>query len=83
MIGSICVGNLGKMEAGEAPHFSIGADGGLRYDLRLYVLQVKKVKQKLLDEAHRSKYTIHPRSTMMYRDLKRNFWWPGMKREIP
>ena len=70
------------METGEAPHFSVGADGGLRYDLRLYVPQVEEVKQRLLDEAHQSKYCIHPGSTKMYRDLKRNFWWLEMKREI-
>ena len=57
-------------------------DGGLRYDLCLYLPQVEEVKQSLLDEAHRSKYTIHLGSTKMYKDLKRNFWWPGMKREI-
>ena len=33
-----------KMETGEAPHFSVGVDGGLRYDLRLYVPQVEEVK---------------------------------------
>ena len=71
-----------KMEAGVAPHFSIGVDGWLRYDLRLYVPQVEEVKQGLLNEAHQSRYTIHPRSTKIYKDLKRNFWWPGMKKEI-
>ena len=34
----------GKLSAGEAPHFSVGVDGGLRYDLRLYVPQVEEVK---------------------------------------
>ena len=62
-----------KMEAGEAPHFFVGVDGGLRYDMHLYVPQVEEVKQSLLDEAHRSRYTIHPRSTKMFKDLKRNF----------
>ena len=73
---------LGKLSVGEAPHFSVVVDGGLRYDLRLYVAQVEEVKQSLLDEAHRSKYTIHPGSIKMYKDLERNFWWPGIKRDI-
>ena len=34
----------GKLSAEEAPHFSVGVDGGLRYDLRLYVPQVEEVK---------------------------------------
>ena len=29
------------------------------------------MKQRLLDEAHLSKYTIHPRSTKIYKDLKK------------
>ncbi|RVW60165.1 Transposon Ty3-I Gag-Pol polyprotein [Vitis vinifera] len=32
--------------------------------------------------AHRAKYTIHPGNTKMYQDLKRQFWWSGMKRDI-
>ena len=34
----------GKLSAEEAPYFSISVDGGLRYDLRLYVPQVEEVK---------------------------------------
>ena len=71
-----------KMEASEAPYFSVEVDGGLRFDLHLYVPQVEEVKQSLLDEAHRSRYSIHPGSTKMFKDLKRNFWWPEMMKEI-
>jgi len=35
-----------------------------------------------MEEAHRSRYSIHPGSTKMYKDLQRNFWWKGMKTEI-
>ena len=35
-----------------------------------------------MDEAHGFKYTVHPGTTKMYRDLRRNFLWPGMKREV-
>jgi hypothetical protein len=31
---------------------------------------------------HLSKFTIHPGSTKMYRDLRENFWWSNMKGEI-
>ncbi|GKD57020.1 DNA/RNA polymerases superfamily protein, partial [Tanacetum coccineum] len=39
------------------------------------------VKELLLEEAHKSKYSIHPGATKMYLDLKRNYWWSGMKRD--
>jgi hypothetical protein len=40
------------------------------------------VKGMVLQEAHESKFSIHPGSTKMYRDLKHHYWWPNMKREI-
>jgi hypothetical protein len=35
-----------------------------------------------MDEAHCSRYSIHPGTNKMYQDLKKNFWWTRMKREI-
>ena len=35
-----------------------------------------------MDEVHASAYTIHPGSTKMYKDLKRYYWWDGMKRDV-
>jgi hypothetical protein len=37
---------------------------------------------KLMDEAHCSRYSIHPGTNKMYQDLKKNFWWTRIKREI-
>jgi hypothetical protein len=36
----------------------------------------------ILKEAHETAYSIHPSSEKMYQDLKKKFWWYGMKREI-
>jgi hypothetical protein len=33
-------------------------------------------------EAHELAYSIHPGSEKMYQDMKKKFWWYGMKREI-
>ena len=46
------------------------------------MLDVRELKKRILDEGHRSSLSIHPRATKMYQDLKRLFWWPGMKKEI-
>ena len=35
-----------------------------------------------MEEAHRSRFSIHPRATKMYLDLKRDYWWPCMKRDV-
>ncbi|XP_021991188.1 uncharacterized protein LOC110887941 [Helianthus annuus] len=56
---------------------------GMKYrNDRIWVPNTCGVKSLLLDEAHKSRYSIHPRATKMYRDLKQNYWWSGMKRDV-
>jgi hypothetical protein len=40
---------------------------------RLVVPFDLEIKKTIFDEAHMSKFSIHPGSTKMYQDLKRNF----------
>ncbi|GJY96417.1 putative reverse transcriptase domain-containing protein [Tanacetum coccineum] len=35
-----------------------------------------------MDEAHRSKYSVHLGADKMYYDLRDRYWWPGMKKDI-
>jgi hypothetical protein len=46
------------------------------------VPNLKKLKYKILREAHESAYSIHPGGNKMYHDLKATYWWYGMKRDI-
>nr|GEW00803.1 hypothetical protein [Tanacetum cinerariifolium] len=39
-------------------------------------------KDLIMHESHKSKYSIHPRSTKMYQDLRKLYWWPNMKADI-
>jgi hypothetical protein len=41
-----------------------------------------KLRIEILEKAHKTQYTIHPGSTKMYQDLKKIYWWSGMKRDI-
>ncbi|GKC73112.1 putative reverse transcriptase domain-containing protein [Tanacetum coccineum] len=36
----------------------------------------------IMHDLHKSKYSIHPGSDKMYQDLKKLYWWPNMKAEI-
>ncbi|GKE71513.1 putative reverse transcriptase domain-containing protein, partial [Tanacetum coccineum] len=36
----------------------------------------------IMNEAHKSKYSMHPGADKMYYDLRDMYWWPGMKRDI-
>ena len=49
---------------------------------RLVVPKKPDLRKQILDEAHLSKFSIHPGRNKMYQDLKQNFWWTRMKREI-
>ncbi|GJR86426.1 putative reverse transcriptase domain-containing protein [Tanacetum coccineum] len=35
-----------------------------------------------MHKSHKSKYSIHPGSDKMYKDLKPLYWWPNMKADI-
>ena len=35
-----------------------------------------------MNEAHKTRYSIHPGSDKMYLVLKKLYWWPNMKAEI-
>ena len=40
------------------------------------------LKNRILHEGHRSSLSIHPEATKMYQDLRKLFWWSGMKKDI-
>jgi hypothetical protein len=61
--------------------FHEDAEGTLWFKERLVVPMKEALKKKIMDEAHTPRYSIHPRSTKMYHDLRQQFWWTRMKRE--
>ncbi|GJW49781.1 putative reverse transcriptase domain-containing protein [Tanacetum coccineum] len=57
-------------------------DGALYYLDRIWVPLKGDVRTLIMDEAHRSKYSVHPGADKMYYDLRDRYWWPGMKKDI-
>lgn len=57
-------------------------DGALTYDGRLCVPNDDALKEEILSEARDTPYTSHPGSTKMYMDLRQNFWWESMKKQM-
>jgi hypothetical protein len=49
---------------------------------RLVVPVKPEIRKTIFEEAHMSKFSIHPDSTKMYEDLKQKFWWSNMKVDI-
>ncbi|TYK23828.1 reverse transcriptase [Cucumis melo var. makuwa] len=70
------------VETGQGEDFSISSNDGLTFEGRLCVPEDSAVKKELLTDAHISPFTMHPRSTKMYQDLRSVYWWRNMKREV-
>ncbi|KAI3721735.1 hypothetical protein L2E82_32753 [Cichorium intybus] len=49
---------------------------------RNWVPEVGGLRKLILEESHKSKYSIHSGSTKTYQDLKRQYWWLRMKKRI-
>jgi hypothetical protein len=71
-----------KIKAGKANCFRKDDQGIIWFNDRIVVPKDAEVRQQILDEAHLSRYSIHPGSTKMYQDLKQHYWWTKMKIEI-
>nr|GEW05259.1 putative reverse transcriptase domain-containing protein [Tanacetum cinerariifolium] len=49
---------------------------------RICIPLVGNVRTLVMDEAHKSRYLIHPEADKMYHDLRNVYWWPGIKKNI-
>ncbi|GJX03572.1 reverse transcriptase domain-containing protein [Tanacetum coccineum] len=49
---------------------------------RIWVPLIGDMRSIIMDEAHKTKYSVHPGADKMYYDLRDRYWWPGMKRDI-
>ena len=71
-----------EVKEGNQAEFGIHGDGVLRFRNQLCVPNNIELKREIMEEAHKSAYTVHLGSTKMYRDLREVYWWNNMKREI-
>ena len=71
-----------RVRNGKASCFRIDDAGVLWFKNHLVIPKVSGLRQKILDEAHTTRFSIYPGSNKMYHDLKQRFWWTKMKIEI-
>jgi hypothetical protein len=64
-----------KIEVGKANCFRRDDQGIVWFNNRIVMPKDAGVCQQILDEAHLSRYSIHPETTKMYQDLKQPYWW--------
>ncbi|GJR27034.1 putative reverse transcriptase domain-containing protein [Tanacetum coccineum] len=58
------------------------SDGALYYLDQIWVPLKGDVRTLIMDEAYKSKYSVHLGADKMYYDLKDRYWWSGMKKDI-
>ncbi|KAI3745141.1 hypothetical protein L1987_58245 [Smallanthus sonchifolius] len=62
----------------EAQHLSI--TGGNMY--KEMSCDRDNLRTFIMNEAHKTRYSVHPGANKMYKDLRTHYWWPGMKKDI-
>ncbi|KAD3642175.1 hypothetical protein E3N88_31399 [Mikania micrantha] len=60
----------------EAQHVSI-TEGHMSEEMAC-----DNLRTLLLNEAHKTRYSVHPGADKMYKDIRNQYWWPGMKKDI-
>jgi hypothetical protein len=72
-----------RIDEGRQSMFELREEISLWFQNRICVPGIPEIKEVILSEAHQTPYSIHPRSTKMYTDLKYVPWggaaypWPA------
>ncbi|GJU54444.1 putative reverse transcriptase domain-containing protein [Tanacetum coccineum] len=59
--------------------FEIRPDGTRCIKNQSWLPLFGNLRDLIMHESYKSKYSIHPGSDKMYQDLKKLYWWPNMK----
>ncbi|GJW66079.1 putative reverse transcriptase domain-containing protein [Tanacetum coccineum] len=62
--------------------FESKENGAIHFVGRIWVPSTGGLRKVIMDEAHASRYSVHPGADKMYYDLRDVYWWPGMRRDI-
>ncbi|XP_070036292.1 uncharacterized protein [Nicotiana tomentosiformis] len=62
------------IQHGDAKDGTIGDDGMLRMQGQICVPNIDGLRELIIEEAHSSRYSIHPGTAKMYQDLRQHYW---------
>ncbi|KAI3815298.1 hypothetical protein L1987_14960 [Smallanthus sonchifolius] len=80
---SVTEGNMyEEMSCGVELLLESKPNGLLYYLNRIWIPDRDDLRTFLMNEAHKTRYSIHPGADKMYQDLRQLYWWPGMKKDI-
>nr|GEU81310.1 retrotransposon protein, putative, Ty3-gypsy subclass [Tanacetum cinerariifolium] len=78
---SKCVNAPAKMLKGLGEQLE-RKDVGLYLAERIWVPVYGNLRTLIMNEAHTTRYYVHPGADKMYYDLRGLYWWPRMKKDI-
>nr|GEX51530.1 retrotransposable element Tf2 [Tanacetum cinerariifolium] len=81
-VGGMLIENAKNPEAIRMEKLEPSADGTLCLNSSSWLPCYGDLRTVIMHESHKSKYSIHPGSDKMYRDIKKLYWWPNMKANI-
>ncbi|KAJ0824772.1 putative nucleotidyltransferase, Ribonuclease H [Helianthus annuus] len=67
---------------GALKYMAPNEEGALYFKKRIWVPLYGGIREVILNESHKSRYSIHPGSDKMYQDLKEYYWWPRLKSDV-
>ena len=62
--------------------WAIHTNGSLQYKGWFVVPQLTYLREEILMKFHCSRFTVHLGGTKMYHDLRRQYYWSGIKRQV-
>ena len=62
--------------------WDIHINGSLQYRGRVVVPQLTYLREEILRKFHNFLFTVHPGGTKMYHDLRRQYYWSGIKGNV-
>ncbi|GKB08269.1 putative nucleotidyltransferase, ribonuclease H [Tanacetum coccineum] len=71
-----------RLQRGIDEMIELRSDGVLYYLDRIWVPLKGDVRTLIMEEAHKSKYFVHPGADKIYYDLRDRYWASGMKKDI-
>nr|GEU96659.1 putative reverse transcriptase domain-containing protein [Tanacetum cinerariifolium] len=81
-VGGMLIKNSKDLEKLRMEKLEPHANGTLCLNGESWLPCYGDLRTVIMNESHKSKYSIHPGFEKMYQDMKKLYWWPNMKASI-
>nr|GEX21209.1 putative reverse transcriptase domain-containing protein [Tanacetum cinerariifolium] len=81
-VGGMLIENSKDLEKPRKEKLEPHADRTLYLNNRSWLPCYGELRNLIMHESHKSKYSVHPGCDKMYQDIKLLYWWPNMKADI-